>query len=70
MTTTHALPYFTRRLPDGREQTVCGQYVTADQIAPAETAPSCCGCAMWVENKDFHSYEPIHSTTDSERRNA
>lgn len=46
---THAVPWFTRRLPDGREQATCGVFVTAREIAPNEKAPTCPGCARESE---------------------
>lgn len=48
----HILPFFTRRDLDGREQAVCGQFVTAGELAPRETVPTCWGCAVWAENID------------------
>ena len=47
---THGLPYFVRRDAEGREQAVCGTFVTAEQLAPQETAPTCVGCALWFEH--------------------
>lgn len=49
MTRTHILPFFTRRDAQGREQSVCGRWVTAAELAPRETAPTCWGCAAYVE---------------------
>ena len=48
----HVLPFFTRRDAEGREQAVCGAFVTAAELAPTETAPSCWGCALWLDNLD------------------
>ena len=58
---THILPFFTRRDEQGREQAVCGVYVTAADMAPAERVPTCWGCAMWLHDVDRpsrHSDEP------------
>jgi len=46
---SHILPFFTRRERDGREEAVCGTYVTAADLAPANTTPTCWGCALWLE---------------------
>lgn len=47
-THTHALPFFTRRDAQGREQAVCGTYITARELAPLDRIPTCWGCAVWV----------------------
>jgi hypothetical protein len=47
-TRTHYLPFFTHRLADGREVAVCGNPVTAEQIAPEGRTPTCWGCALWL----------------------
>lgn len=65
-THTHVVPFFTRRLADGREETVCGLFVTADRIAPTETRPDCWGCAAWVDNMDVIAPE----RAELERRTA
>jgi hypothetical protein len=49
---THYLPFFVRRDADGREQAVCGTYVTATELAPEGRTPTCWGCALWLHEVD------------------
>lgn len=51
-TQTHYIPSFTRRRPDGTQETVCGQFLSATQHS---VQPTCWGCAMWLDNSDHHS---------------
>jgi hypothetical protein len=64
-TRTHHVPSFTRRLPDGREETICGAFVAADQIAPTETRPTCWGCAAWLNSPFASSSAPVPLTDRS-----
>ena len=45
---THYLPFFTVNGPNGTQQSVCGQFVTAEQLAPEGRTPTCWGCALWL----------------------
>lgn len=47
---THWVPPFTRRDVAGRERAACGEWVTRNQIAPAETEPTCWGCAAYCNS--------------------
>lgn len=62
---THHVPYFTRSIttPAGTvtlEQAVCGSYVAWNEIAPAETEPTCSLCLRWLTHpvtKEEHNGE-------------
>lgn len=43
---SHHVAPFTVRAFDGRELAACGVPVSAEQIAPAETRPTCIACAI------------------------
>ena len=58
---THYVKGFTRRDEHGHEETACGQFVGASQVAPIGYTPTCWGCAMWL-----HSLDHPH-TTPTER---
>lgn len=58
---THYVKGFTRRDEHGHEETACGQFVGASQVAPLGYTPTCWGCAMWL-----HSLDHPH-TTPTER---
>lgn len=58
---THYVKGFTRRDEHGREETACGQFVGASEVAPLRYTPTCWGCAMWL-----HSLDHPH-TTPTER---
>jgi len=48
----HYIPAFTRSvIAHGQtvlEQAACGTYVAWDEVAPAETEPTCAGCRQYV----------------------
>lgn len=48
-TYTHYITPFTARNAEGHEQAACGQFVPASLVAPAETAPTCPFCLVYVE---------------------
>lgn len=49
---THYVKGFTRRDEHGHEETACGQFVSASQVAPLGYTPTCWGCAMWLHEVD------------------
>lgn len=55
---SHILPFFTRRDREGREQAVCGAFVTASELGRPETRPDCWGCAVWLDNLDVIAPAP------------
>jgi len=53
MAHTHVLHYiaaYTLNGPNGTQQAVCGQFVTAADLAPVGHTPTCWGCALWLHN--------------------
>ena len=60
---THYVKGFTRRNEHGHEETACGQFVGASQVAPLGYTPTCWGCAMWL-----HSLDRPHTTPNERAR--
>lgn len=61
MTRKHYVAAFCRKDAEGREQSVCGQFITmAERLKPGERT-DCWGCNLW-----FHEVEHPH-TTPTER---
>ena len=58
---THYVKGFTRRDEHGHEETACGQFVGAADVAPIGYTPTCWGCRLWLHEVD-HSH-----TTPTER---
>ena len=57
-TRTHYVPAMTRRNEQGQEQAICGTYVSAAQIAPADRTPQCWGCALWLHEVEHPHQQP------------
>lgn len=59
----HYVPAFCRKDAEGREQSVCGQFITmAERLKPGERT-DCWGCNLW-----FHEVEHPHSTPTERAR--
>ena len=63
MVTKHYLPAFVRRDADGREQAVCGTFITAaERLVPGDQT-DCWGCRLWL-----HEVEHPHVTPQERAR--
>lgn len=49
---THYVPALTVAWPDATQQAVCGTFVWPEQHVRPDHAPSCWGCALWLDNLD------------------
>lgn len=52
MAHTHYVTGFTRRNAQGHEETACGQFVRAVEVAADGHTPTCWCCAMWLHSLD------------------
>ena len=61
---THYVKGFTRRDEHGREETACGQFVGASEVAPLGYTPTCWGCAAWLQSLEDEEPADSGPTTD------
>lgn len=71
-THSHYVAAFTVAGPDGTQQAVCGSFVRPGLQARPDVAPTCWGCAMYVDNLDriFPSAAPASAADTLERATA